>query len=52
MDKAVATISQNRQSAGQPDLGVLKKRQQAAWSSGDYALIGTTLQIVGEDLRS
>ncbi len=50
MDKAAATISQNRQSAAQPDLGVLKARQQAAWSSGDYALIGTTLQIVGEEL--
>src|SRR5690606_8128986 len=25
-------------------------RQQAAWSAGDYALIGTTLQIVGEEL--
>src|SRR6185295_2699556 len=33
-----------------PDLGVVKARQQAAWSSGDYALIGTTLQIVGEGL--
>jgi ubiquinone/menaquinone biosynthesis C-methylase UbiE len=32
------------------DLRALKARQQAAWSSGDYALIGTTLQIVGEDL--
>jgi ubiquinone/menaquinone biosynthesis C-methylase UbiE len=49
MDKAVATISQNRDAAG-PDLGVVKTRQHAAWSSGDYALIGTTLQIVGEDL--
>jgi ubiquinone/menaquinone biosynthesis C-methylase UbiE len=28
----------------------LKKRQQAAWSSGDYAVVGTTLQIVGETL--
>jgi ubiquinone/menaquinone biosynthesis C-methylase UbiE len=25
-------------------------RQQAAWSSGDYAVVGTTLQIVGEEL--
>jgi len=33
-----------------PDLGTLKARQQAAWSCGDYALIGTTLQIVGETL--
>ena len=32
------------------DLAVLKARQQAAWSSGDYSVIGTTLQIVGEDL--
>jgi SAM-dependent methyltransferase len=41
-----------------PDLAVVKGRQQAAWSSGDYAIVGTTLQIVGErlceavDLRS
>ena len=28
----------------------LKSRQQAAWGSGDYAVIGTTLQIVGESL--
>jgi ubiquinone/menaquinone biosynthesis C-methylase UbiE len=32
------------------DLGALKARQQAAWSSGDYAVVGTTLQIVGEML--
>jgi len=32
------------------DLNALKTRQQAAWSSGDYALIGTTLQGVGESL--
>jgi ubiquinone/menaquinone biosynthesis C-methylase UbiE len=31
-----------------PDLAALKTRQQAAWSSGDYAVIGTTLQLVGE----
>jgi len=34
----------------QPDLGALKARQQGAWSSGDYAVVGTTLQIVGEQL--
>jgi len=33
-----------------PDLAALKTRQQAAWSSGDYAIVGTTLQIVGEEL--
>jgi ubiquinone/menaquinone biosynthesis C-methylase UbiE len=33
-----------------PDLKTVKAKQQAAWSSGDYAIIGTTLQIVGEQL--
>jgi SAM-dependent methyltransferase len=32
------------------DLRAVKAKQQAAWSSGDYAVIGTTLQIVGEQL--
>ena len=32
------------------DFAALKARQQAAWASGDYAVIGTTLQIVGESL--
>lgn len=32
------------------DLNALKARQQAAWASGDYAVIGTTLQLVGERL--
>ena len=31
------------------DLASLKIRQQAAWSSGNYAIVGTTLQIVGEE---
>ncbi|CRI63286.1 conserved hypothetical protein [Thiocapsa sp. KS1] len=33
-----------------PDLDAIKQRQQATWASGDYAVIGTTLQIVGESL--
>ena len=33
-----------------PDLVALKARQQGAWASGDYAVVGTTLQIVGETL--
>ena len=33
-----------------PDLVALKGRQQGAWASGDYGVIGTTLQIVGEML--
>ena len=41
--------SQTRQ-PDQIDLTALKARQQGAWSSGDYAVVGTTLQIVGEEL--
>jgi ubiquinone/menaquinone biosynthesis C-methylase UbiE len=33
-----------------PDFTSLKTKQQATWASGDYAVIGTTLQIVGETL--
>jgi SAM-dependent methyltransferase len=32
------------------DLEAVKSRQQVTWSSGDYAVIGTTLQITGESL--
>ena len=28
----------------------MKARQHGAWSSGDYAVVGTTLQVVGEEL--
>ena len=31
-----------------PDLVAIKGRQQAAWSTGDYAVVGTTLSITGE----
>ena len=31
-------------------LEAVKARQRAMWGSGDYAVIGTTLQIVGEQL--
>ena len=34
----------------QVDFDALKTRQRAAWASGDYAVIGTTLQLVGEQL--
>jgi len=33
-----------------PDFAAIKQRQQATWASGDYAVVGTTLQIVGEQL--
>jgi ubiquinone/menaquinone biosynthesis C-methylase UbiE len=36
--------------ANQSDLDALKTRQRAAWSTGDYSVVGTTLQIVGEEL--
>jgi ubiquinone/menaquinone biosynthesis C-methylase UbiE len=36
--------------AAAPDLGAIKRRQQATWASGDFGIIGTTLQIVGESL--
>jgi ubiquinone/menaquinone biosynthesis C-methylase UbiE len=36
--------------SGAIDLAAVKGRQQIAWGSGDYAIIGTTLQIVGESL--
>jgi SAM-dependent methyltransferase len=31
-------------------LEAIKEKQRATWASGDYAMIGTTLQIVGESL--
>lgn len=33
-----------------PDLAAIKARQQATWASGDFAVVGVTLQIVGESL--
>ena len=33
-----------------PDHAAIKLRQQATWASGDFAVIGVTLQIVGESL--
>lgn len=33
-----------------PDFAAIKQRQQITWGSGDYAVVGTTLQIVGERL--
>jgi ubiquinone/menaquinone biosynthesis C-methylase UbiE len=33
-----------------PDFAAIKQRQQTTWASGDFAVIGVTLQIVGESL--
>jgi ubiquinone/menaquinone biosynthesis C-methylase UbiE len=53
MNNAASTTMKHDKRPGpvvSPDLMALKIRQQAAWSSGDYAVVGTTLQIVGEQL--
>jgi ubiquinone/menaquinone biosynthesis C-methylase UbiE len=39
-----------RRVAAVVDLAAVKTRQQAMWASGDFSIIGTTLQIVGESL--
>ena len=49
MVTAAATLSPNPPPV-EADLEALKARQRGAWSSGDYAVVGTTLQIVGEEL--
>lgn len=36
--------------AAAPDFNAIKQRQQVTWASGDFSVIGTTLQIVGETL--
>lgn len=52
------TIAASPAAPAAPDFAAIKGRQQVAWGSGDYAIVGTTLQIVGEmlceavDLRS
>ena len=50
MPLATAQAVAQDPAAMQPDFTAIKSRQQATWGSGDYALIGTTLQIVGESL--
>src|SRR4051795_5515720 len=49
MSPSTATLAPHDQPV-QVDLEALKTRQHGAWSSGDYAVVGTTLQIVGEEL--
>ena len=50
MAAQTATAVAQTQTDPGPDLAALKTRQQAAWSSGNYAIVGATLQIVGEEL--
>lgn len=52
----MATLVESTASTGKPtipaapDYEAIKQRQQATWASGDFAVIGVTLQIVGESL--
>jgi ubiquinone/menaquinone biosynthesis C-methylase UbiE len=47
---ATSSIFNQNPPIQQCDFEAVKARQQSAWSSGDYAVVGTTLQIVGEEL--
>src|SRR6188508_3031031 len=49
MTMSTATLSKPAAAAA-PDLAAVKARQQTTWASGDYAVVGATLQIVGETL--
>jgi SAM-dependent methyltransferase len=50
MQTTVANVEGRAVAAATPDFAAIKQRQQATWASGDFAVIGTTLQIVGEML--
>jgi SAM-dependent methyltransferase len=43
-------LSKTTSPVAAPDFAAIKKRQQATWSAGDYAVVGITLQVVGERL--
>ena len=47
---ATSAIARQEPAPVPVDLAAVKSRQQGAWSSGNYAIVGTTLQIVGESL--
>jgi ubiquinone/menaquinone biosynthesis C-methylase UbiE len=49
-DISMTTTTLARTVTAAPDYTAIKQRQQATWAAGDYAVIGTTLQIVGERL--
>lgn len=44
------TAAVSSPSSPAPDLAAIKAKQQVAWGTGNYAVVGTTLQIVGEQL--
>jgi ubiquinone/menaquinone biosynthesis C-methylase UbiE len=50
MNLAQQSIARPVRSLPPPDFAAIKLKQQATWASGDFAVVGTTLQIVGETL--
>lgn len=44
------SMTEKQPSPPTPDFVAIKQRQQATWASGDFSVIGVTLQIVGETL--
>jgi ubiquinone/menaquinone biosynthesis C-methylase UbiE len=48
MTTSVTRARTQERGVAEADPGSVKRRQQQMWASGDYAVIGTTLQIVGE----
>jgi ubiquinone/menaquinone biosynthesis C-methylase UbiE len=48
MEPIMSALSSPATATTTADLAAVKCRQQTAWSSGDYSIVGTTLQIVGE----
>lgn len=47
---AVYTATNRGSTPAAPDHAALKRHQRATWASGDFAVIGVTLQLVGESL--
>jgi len=46
----MSAVKEAVRASAAPDFAAIKAKQQATWASGDFAVIGTTLQIVGEEL--
>jgi ubiquinone/menaquinone biosynthesis C-methylase UbiE len=50
MTKTIETTTEPAPAASTAELEAIKARQRASWSSGDYGIIGRTLNVVGESL--
>jgi ubiquinone/menaquinone biosynthesis C-methylase UbiE len=50
MTKSIGITTEQAGVASTAELDAIKARQNATWSSGDYGIIGRTLNIVGESL--